>query len=393
VRLDEPDMPIGLASLPSLDSCPRSVHVLFAVLVVFLSRHSRTSCRKRAGPIEVMATAPTELLGQVFKNVQKTSDPVDNYCCPMTFKTKYKQWFELGAARLRGWASAKGHADQVPDDPVVYLCPLCLRFSIMEDLVGDRLTVEDVPPKSVGGKPMVLTCRECNNDRGGSKIDSHAAARERFVDSATGVSSEPIRGELGVGDLSARGDLYLAGGGLGFVYKKKEKANNLKEFEALRRVLHDPNTHRRFSAPDKIISGELANLSYIRAAYLASFAAFGWTHIFREVFKPLRDRLTLATDADLPDTLFYDPDETSAKNEMLLVTEPGPQNGLLLVSMSRAQVVLPGPDDGRSLEQVAAVLREVLPDEGGRVFKGRSISWPTWPTDRLDPEPPSRSVR
>jgi hypothetical protein len=110
-------------------------------------------------------------------------------------------------------------------------------------------------------------------------------------------------------------------------------------------------------------------------------------------FTPLRHRPTLATDADLPNISFYDPDETSTKNEMLLVTEPGPQNGLLLVSMSRTQVVLPGPDDGRSLEQVAAVLLKVMSDEGGRVFKGLSIPWPTGPTHRLDPEPPSRSVR
>lgn len=44
-----------------------------------------------------------------------------------------------------------------------YICPLCLarHSSIYTD--GNSLTLEDAPPKSLGGKPRTLTCQSCNN--------------------------------------------------------------------------------------------------------------------------------------------------------------------------------------------------------------------------------------
>lgn len=45
----------------------------------------------------------------------------------------------------------------------------------------------------------------------------------------------------------------------------------------------------------------------MRAAYLASFAVFGWTDIFREAFVPVRQRLGLGLPVDLPPAMIrYD---------------------------------------------------------------------------------------
>lgn len=48
-----------------------------------------------------------------------------------------------------------------------YLCPICLKPKLLHEL-----TLEDYPPKSVGGKANLLTCSKCNNEAG-SKIDFH----------------------------------------------------------------------------------------------------------------------------------------------------------------------------------------------------------------------------
>jgi hypothetical protein len=54
-----------------------------------------------------------------------------------------------------------------------YVCPLCL-FAYGETALYDGLlTREDVPPRSVGGRKIVLTCKPCN-DRAGHQIDWHA---------------------------------------------------------------------------------------------------------------------------------------------------------------------------------------------------------------------------
>ena len=52
-----------------------------------------------------------------------------------------------------------------------YLCPLCLKAYKEQD-VRNVLTEEDVPQHSLGGKRIVLTCKNCNSTCG-SEIDIH----------------------------------------------------------------------------------------------------------------------------------------------------------------------------------------------------------------------------
>lgn len=46
-----------------------------------------------------------------------------------------------------------------------YLCPLCLKAYKEQD-VRNVLTEEDVPQHSLGGKRIVLTCKNCNSTCG-----------------------------------------------------------------------------------------------------------------------------------------------------------------------------------------------------------------------------------
>lgn len=60
-----------------------------------------------------------------------------------------------------------------------YICPLCLEIfydSALSQSVLNPLTLEDVPPKSLGGKPVILTCKRCNNNSG-RDLDSHLKAK------------------------------------------------------------------------------------------------------------------------------------------------------------------------------------------------------------------------
>jgi hypothetical protein len=87
-----------------------------------------------------------------------------------------EQWFEWGAAAL-----TRATRGVVTDR---YRCPLCLKDFKREDAKsGDALTLEDVPPANMGGKPLVLTCRRCNSSAGAA-LDSHAGkfhAATRFA--------------------------------------------------------------------------------------------------------------------------------------------------------------------------------------------------------------------
>ena len=50
-----------------------------------------------------------------------------------------------------------------------YICPLCFESFTEQHLnqtVENPLTIEDIPPKKLNGKPLLLTCKKCNNING-----------------------------------------------------------------------------------------------------------------------------------------------------------------------------------------------------------------------------------
>lgn len=52
----------------------------------------------------------------------------------------------------------------LPDE--LYLCPISLNLYSIESLKNKELTIEHVPPKSLGGKELVLVAKEVNNTDG-----------------------------------------------------------------------------------------------------------------------------------------------------------------------------------------------------------------------------------
>ena len=67
-------------------------------------------------------------------------------------------------------------------DSSIYYCPICqLGYYEVSAITGEELTLEDVPPKSIGGKPILLTCRKCNSSAG-DKIDAAIANINKLAD-------------------------------------------------------------------------------------------------------------------------------------------------------------------------------------------------------------------
>ncbi|MBN1136472.1 MAG: hypothetical protein JXM73_07795 [Anaerolineae bacterium] len=82
-----------------------------------------------------------------------------------------------------------------PDIEESYICPICFKLftrAALSDQYADRLTLEDVPPKSLGGRARVLTCKICNN-QAGTEIESHLHQKlraDQFFSGVPGVEIE-----------------------------------------------------------------------------------------------------------------------------------------------------------------------------------------------------------
>lgn len=103
------------------------------------------------------------------KQVTPTEQIVSIESKKSKFDRKREKIFEIFKDHLN-FLNDKGFVATERD---VYICPLDLKVHhhVYEE---DPLTLEDAPPKSLGGKAHVLTCKSCNNNRG-HDIDAELA--------------------------------------------------------------------------------------------------------------------------------------------------------------------------------------------------------------------------
>lgn len=176
----------------------------------------------------------------------------------------------------------------------VYPCPLCKRAFTQDHLNAGQLSLEDVPPESIGGWPLLLTCRECNSTAG-HEVDVHAANRDRLIESGrlilSGEEGSAGRVSIEAGGHSIRADLTNLPGLTEL--RAVPGGNDPKTVEAFSRVLTGGNTdgmkinlsiHAR-------ADNRRADLSLLRAAYLALTAKFGYTYAFHVVLDIVREQI------------------------------------------------------------------------------------------------------
>ncbi|MFD2164202.1 HNH endonuclease [Paradesertivirga mongoliensis] len=87
---------------------------------------------------------------------------------------KKEKIFELFSQNL-AWVKEHPSISFNPDFEKGYVCPLCFDAFFEKDLAHSApnpLTIEHIPPESLGGKPLVLTCKNCNS-KSGHELDAH----------------------------------------------------------------------------------------------------------------------------------------------------------------------------------------------------------------------------
>lgn len=145
---------------PATSRCPIAACVAFANAASWSVGQPADSCAARVPDTGTMAQSVT--------------------------KAQRERWFAEGAVALRRTLSGMGMADSLPDSEF-YACPLCLVAYGRDAFEAGMFTVEHVPPHSVGGDPLLLTCERCNSTAG-TAMDSHAAGREAADDLFAGRS-------------------------------------------------------------------------------------------------------------------------------------------------------------------------------------------------------------
>ena len=305
-------------------------------------------------------------------------------------KRKHIEWFYQGARTLRAVARERGREDFLTTPEDWYLCPLCLDVLLtVDEFETGELTVEHVPPEALGGGDLVLTCKACNNDAG-TYFDGQAHRQERLRQLLSGQSDRPETVTFTVDDFPTRVEMRTAGR-TGMLFTVIPQINNPAAVELAiehMRVLSETrSTDFRFTVTPQVrYHPDRARLAWIRAAYLAAFALFGWTYILQPALQPIRDQLRNPSTPGLPPLSMYNPDGDPDRREIWIIKRPAEHQSLLVVAGQHG-VFLPLPNDPRSLDELA---RSLGTSEDGPVsysFTGDMFPWPSKPEYLLDPPP------
>lgn len=280
------------------------------------------------------------------------------------------EWFDLG---VKAFVAAR------PRAPRLYVCPLCLRGFDTPD--RSVLSLEDVPPKSVGGKSLLLTCRQCNNTHG-TELDAHIKAGRDIREIFEGTRE--TRGYFRVGEhrMAVKGTVFASDNKLQEMIGKSSPSDRdavQSHFESLAGTdATGKEFHFGFSMKYDAWREQVA---WLRVAYLYLSALLGYTFVLRAVLDPIRDQ-------------FAHPGEKLVPQIIKTMTDPVPDDCIVSVSLPaelRSFVVkvqrwiffFPGFVDSDSFYDRLAK----LPPRGALQVTGQRLRFPQGPVFACDFDP------
>jgi len=281
--------------------------------------------------------------------------------------TRRRQLFELFSRNL---SNVKKHPRiQVqPDFDEGYICPICFRLFDRKALsteYDDHLTLEDVPPKSLGGRVVALTCKICNN-WAGAQLESHLPGKLRADAFLAGVPNIEMdarfRPDPSV-DLTAT--IRLMPGGIDIRYDPDR--SNPRDIDKL----HELEKSGDISSINvQVLLGYKANcpeVALLRIAYLLAFARFGYGFLVNGCLMRVRHQIQNPAEKTLADWGILQTEFPDSAVGISVICEPRDLQCFLVVfdlntgvGRSRYGVVLPGPTQpGFSIYDRMAELKRV----------------------------------
>jgi hypothetical protein len=172
-----------------------------------------------------------------------------------------------------------------------YVCPICLNLFFEKDLLEEAtnmLTLEDAPPKSLGGRANTLTCKTCNS-RCGHDIDFHLSERLIELDVRAFKPNIVTKAKFIHNGLKVQGELKIDSNGKMIVIHDKRNNNpeSLEEYIKTTRKNKVVDVEFKPSRVDK----HRLEVALLKTAYILAFEQYGYTLILSSPFNIVREQL------------------------------------------------------------------------------------------------------
>lgn len=287
-----------------------------------------------------------------------------------------RKYFEIGAAALKSIASV---------DQECYCCPICKQLYIAEALEAGILTLEHAPPKKVGGKPIALTCKECNSVAGYS-VDSAVVQRQRQLDFEKAVMGQKLnykgRATFLIGEETLNVN-FETDQGIASI-KPLEEINDPKKIKAYQDYMMYLQQAGKWNGqtftitPNAKYHHKYSKVGDLKAAFIICFAFFGYRFALHERLSAVREQIIKYEEAII-DNYWHTSDPKIAREHFLFLIEK--PFTALAVKLDNSTVILPwvrGPND------FYKYLGNHFTNRKPVTFDGLFFNWPQSPEMRLD---------
>lgn len=173
-----------------------------------------------------------------------------------------------------------------------FICPICLNIINKEDI--DNITLEHVPPKSVGGNPLLVTCSHCNNTLG-SEVDNCLCNELLIYHLIRHPENTTFKATYTLNGVQIKGRMKLDLKAERPTFKFTIDANDRVKYPTFTKELINNWDGCDLQVVSEITgtkrNEEYSNISVLKSAYLMAFAKMGYMYILQDSLDNVRAQI------------------------------------------------------------------------------------------------------
>lgn len=186
-----------------------------------------------------------------------------------------------------------------------YICPLCLRIFRLAQLGNDinkYITLEHIPPENLGGKPLILTCKDCNSNCGHDLdvyLRNELEHREgKFFNDPRGYVSKFEYGGNSVNAIMKEDENGVVNI---FIENKHNPPGVVDRFVESTKVCDgDLDIHGSFKLGNHRRKTDVVDVAILKSAYLYVFYKFGYGYILNTNLNAIRKQIMNPNEKIIP---------------------------------------------------------------------------------------------
>jgi hypothetical protein len=269
------------------------------------------------------------------------------------------------------WIKEEPKIEFKPNFTKGYLCPLCFNVFFEEDLQSNLenfLTLEDIPPKSLGGKPRALTCKKCNS-KSGHDLDVHLLNNLLDIDVNSFLPNSKSNAVFELSGNKVNGTIEIEEDGKMKLNLQTNRSNPIEANKFISdfspsKTLYNPFFHRNealengFQSPTfnlkfkNNFNERRAEIALLRIAYLIGFSSFGNGFLINPGLYKVREQILKPDENILPKVFLIKYDFPTELEGINIITLPKDLQCFLIIfrlntksSSRQFAIVLPGPSN------------------------------------------------